>query len=340
MEPTITKRGSVYHLRYIKPDGKPSTISTGCKDKTEAWRWSREYLRELNSPTDIVLMSDVFDAWERMKIAEGGCISKIASHVRLLRREFGELDPYQIDAAVDAYVARRRQEVSEATVGREIQSLKAAMNYAQKREAGKLLASPPPPIEFSVVYTKRTVTASDDDLRRLNDAIQPEEDWFKLAFLLAITTGQRQAAILDLEVRRVDWAANHIDFRNRQLRGKRKGRALVKIADGFHAMLRAACDASKSGYVVEKDGRPASKSMLHQRWVVVRARAGLDNLWWHDLRRTWATMAARDGVDMIQISKQLAHSSITITEQHYAHYHPDYMGKAQEHSNRMLQNFL
>ena len=340
MEPSIEKRGKFYHLRYTKADGKPTTVSTGCKGKAEAWEGAKEFLSELQSPSKVVIMSDVFDAWERMKVSEGGCINKIASHVRMLRREFGAMDPYHITEAVDAFVARRRQEVSEATVGREIQSLKAAINYAQKRVAGKLLPTPPPPIEFSVVYTKRTTTASDDDLRRLRESIQSEEDWFKIAFLLAITTGQRQAAILDLEVGRVDWAANHIDFRNLNLRGKRKGRALVKIADGFHATLKAACDASKSGFVIEKDGRPATKSMLHQRWVVVRARAGLDNLWWHDLRRTWATMAARDGVDMIQISKQLGHSSITITEQHYAHYHPDYMGKAQEHSNRMMQNFL
>jgi hypothetical protein len=24
---------SVYHLRYTKPDGKPSTISTGCEEQ-------------------------------------------------------------------------------------------------------------------------------------------------------------------------------------------------------------------------------------------------------------------------------------------------------------------
>ena len=60
----------------------------------------------------------------------------------------------------------------------------------------------------------------------------------------------------------------------------------------------------------------------------------------HDLRRTWATMAARNRVDMIQISRQLGHANMRITEEHYAHYHPDYMGQASDHSSRMLQNFL
>ena len=66
----------------------------------------------------------------------------------------------------------------------------------------------------------------------------------------------------------------------------------------------------------------------------------LEFLWWHDLRRTWATMAARNRVDMIQISRQLAHVSMRITGEHYAHFHPYYMGQASDHSSQMLQNFL
>ena len=132
MEHHIIKRGEYYHIRYTKADGKPTTVSTGCKGKVEAREWAKEFLSELQSPSKVVIMSDVFDAWERMKVSEGGCINKIASHVRMLRREFGAMDPYHITEAVDAFVARRRQEVSEATVGREIQSLKAAINYAQK----------------------------------------------------------------------------------------------------------------------------------------------------------------------------------------------------------------
>ena len=105
-------------------------------------------------------------------------------------------------------------------------------------------------------------------------------------------------------------------------------------------MLKRVSDYSKSGFVIEKNSRTDSSWVLYNRWVIVVVSSELDTLLWHDFRRTWVTMAARDGVDMLQISKQLGHSSITITEQHYAHYHPDYMGKAQEHSNRMMQNFL
>ena len=51
-------------------------------------------------------------------------------------------------------------------------------------------------------------------------------------------------------------------------------------------------------------------------------------------------MAARERVDMIQNSRQLSHANMRIIEWHYAHYHPDYMGKVIDYSSRMLQNFL
>ena len=79
---------------------------------------------------------------------------------------------------------------------------------------------------------------------------------------------------------------------------------------------------------------------MQHEWDNVRKKINLEFLWWYDLRRTWATMAARERVDMIQISRQLGHASMRITEEHYARYHPDYMGQASDHSSRMLQNFL
>ena len=51
-------------------------------------------------------------------------------------------------------------------------------------------------------------------------------------------------------------------------------------------------------------------------------------------------MAGLSRVDTIKILRQLGHANMRITEEHYAHYHPDYMGQASDHSSRMLQNFL
>ena len=51
-------------------------------------------------------------------------------------------------------------------------------------------------------------------------------------------------------------------------------------------------------------------------------------------------MATRKRVDMIQISRQLSHANMGITEEHFAHFHPVYEGQASYHSSQMLQNLL
>ena len=51
-------------------------------------------------------------------------------------------------------------------------------------------------------------------------------------------------------------------------------------------------------------------------------------------------MAVRERVDMILISRQLGHANMRVREERYAHYHPDYMGQASDHSSWMLQSIL
>ena len=51
-------------------------------------------------------------------------------------------------------------------------------------------------------------------------------------------------------------------------------------------------------------------------------------------------MVASQRVNMVQISRQLGYANVSITEEHYAYYHPNYIGQASDHSRRILQNLL
>jgi len=340
MRGRLLKRGAVWHFRYTNPEGKTTTVSTGLEDKNEAQLWSTEFLAELNQPKRFVTIADVLDLWERKKAKEGGDMKKGYSNLRRLRKAFGDVSPYDIRKSVDAYIERRQGEVADSTISRELSDLKAALTWAHNPRGGGLLTKAPDKVWFNVKSGVRTTVATVEQLQRLAEAIEEEEPYVRTAFYLAVGTAQRVGAVLDLTTDRVRWDLGHLDFNNPNLRGKRKGRSTVLIPDELTDMLKHACDTSQSGYVVERSGRKVSKSILHHAWISARKKAGVEHLWWHDLRRTWATMAARERVDMIQISRQLGHSSIRITEQHYAHFHPDYMGEAQKHAGRMLQNFV
>ena len=57
----------------------------------------------------------------------------------------------------------------------------------------------------------------------------------------------------------------------------------------------------------------------NQAWGRIVRRSGLTNIRIHDLRRTFASWLALDGVNLHKISKILNHSNVLITQQAYAH---------------------
>ena len=74
-------------------------------------------------------------------------------------------------------------------------------------------------------------------------------------------------------------------------------------------------------------GKDHGVTMLRRFWDRVRVEAKLPDVRLHDIRRTIASWAVSSGVSMLAVSKMLAHSSIAVTEGHYAHLQ-DHAGRA------------
>ena len=55
--------------------------------------------------------------------------------------------------------------------------------------------------------------------------------------------------------------------------------------------------------------------------------AGIEDLTYHDLRRTFASLHVQGGTPLMEVQKMLGHSSIVVTESHYAYLAPS-AGKA------------
>ena len=67
-------------------------------------------------------------------------------------------------------------------------------------------------------------------------------------------------------------------------------------------------------------GRPPTRSVVNitLEWNRIRDEAGLPGLRLHDLRHSWASTAAMNGVDMVSIAKLLGHALVETTER-YVH---------------------
>jgi integrase len=144
----------------------------------------------------------------------------------------------------------------------------------------------------------------------------------RLFVVLALCTGGRSSAILQLTWDRIDLEAGTIDLRRQEpvnplSKAVRKGRAIVPMNTWARAALSQARTEALSDYVIEWSGGPVLK--IRKGFAEACRRAGLDGVTPHDLRRTAATMAVEAGIDAARIARFLGHANVASGE---AYRHP------------------
>jgi integrase len=93
----------------------------------------------------------------------------------------------------------------------------------------------------------------------------------------------------------------------------------MKLAKGENTLLWPGAKLDQFG-----EQRPRNKSSVFRPFKAAVLRAGVaKNLRIHDLRHTFAGLFLASGGDIFKLSKILGHSSVAITQQVYAHLHPD-----------------
>jgi integrase len=133
-----------------------------------------------------------------------------------------------------------------------------------------------------------------------------------------------------LEWRQVDLKAGVIRFAdegNGKVR-KRKRRVTVPISARLMEKLIEWKSEAVSELVLD------TQVDVFRYWIPLIAEAArvsgdpsIIDLTPHDLRRTWATLAAKAGVSMWDIAGILG-DSLPVVIKHYAHHSPDYLRKA------------
>jgi integrase len=224
--------------------------------------------------------------------------------------------------------------ISSSTIRRELTVLAASLNHAINN--GRLTSAPkivlPPNAPHRTRYLER------EEIERLMEScVEPH---ILLFVLLAINTGARKGAILDLRWPQVDMV-NKIIYLNPEDRAQtNKRRAIVPINDSLYAALIEAKDAAKEAQekrLSKGDNAPSCPHVITYHNAPVRDvkkgfrdacdRAGIANVTPHTLRHTAGTLMALAGIDLFIIAKVLGHSVQKTTEL-YAHHRPEYLRDA------------
>ncbi|MBT4038409.1 MAG: site-specific integrase, partial [Rhodospirillales bacterium] len=89
---------------------------------------------------------------------------------------------------------------------------------------------------------------------------------------------------------------------------------------------------------------PISKMTWRRRWEKARKNAKLDDIDFHDLRRTNATQAAASGVDLRTLAARIGHTDLAMLEKNYAMVvgsaQHEAAGKIQDTFDRLTSNVV
>lgn len=233
---------------------------------------------------------------------------------------FGHLRPDQITRAVcrtyrdERYAAGRKPN----TVRKELEVVRAGLNFFKKGEKAVFeLPSPPPP---------KDRVLSHDEVRKLLRAAKPFPH-VRAFIALSISTAARQSALLELTWGRVDFNRGIINLPIGDAADEaRKPRARVPMTPRARRYLRVLHAARQSENVIEWGGHKVLS--IKKGFNAACKRAGIKEATPHTLRHTAASWMAMAGVPMFEISKFLGHSDTRVTERRYAHLSPEYLRTA------------
>jgi integrase len=217
-----------------------------------------------------------------------------------------------------AYIEQRRASgVIDGTIRLELSKLRASLRWAEN----KALIAKAPFVWMPPASSPRDVRLTREQAARFLAACTARH--IRLFVLLALTTGARREALLDLTWDRVDFAARRINLKDPARPRTAKGRAVVWMNETALRALYDARQKAETPYVIERSGG----RVRDVKTGLIRAgqRCGIEWVTAHVFRHSAATWMAEGGVPMAEIAQFLGHKDSRVTERVYARFSPTYL---------------
>jgi len=217
---------------------------------------------------------------------------------------------------IERYKAKRKTEVSPATVNRELAFLKTMFNKAV--EWGRLESSPLKNIKKFKEPNSKDRILNVDEMKSLIDAA---DNHLEPILIIALNTGMRKGEILSLK-----WENIKLSKRYIHLEDSKAGKSRDVPMNGLVIEALSAIPQN-SEYVFFNPRTGGAIQDVKTAFKTACEKVRIKGLRFHDLRHTAATRMVEAGVDLVTVSRILGHSSIQMTMR-YAHPTPENMRRA------------
>jgi integrase len=198
-----------------------------------------------------------------------------------------------------------------------VRTIGALMTYAEDRKKRPPNSNPARKIKmFREGRPERFL--SEQEIGRAADAITSAEREKKIGphaaagLRLALFTGARSGEITAIQWNQVYWDRKIVQLPDSKTNESRT----IHLSDAALEVLKTVPRVGRYVIAGAKTDEPFKN--LSRSWIVARAYAGLDDVRLHDLRHSYASLAAGRGVSLQMIGKLLGHK-VAATTLRYAH---------------------
>lgn len=329
---TITKRtgknGTSYKVQ-VRVKGHPA--ETASFDRlTDAKRWAAETETAIRQGKHFGIarrrtFTELADKYEAAITDHLKSMQARTGHLAYWREEF---DGHSLEDVTPALIADGYAKLhqagarSVATANRYLATLSACFTFAVK-ECGWLERNPCARVRKGKESAGRVRYLTDDERTRLISACKESRNPLLYpAFILALSTGARQAELMNLRWNQVDFPRSTIVLRDGETKNG-AGRVLPLTGEAFDLLrdLNKVRDI-KDDRVFPVPAETRGFGSMRNAWDKALERAKVEDFRWHDLRHTAASYLTMAGIGSMEVAKVLGHKTLQMTAR-YSHLSPE-----------------
>jgi integrase len=310
------QRNGKWQARVLR-DGYPDQTKTFLT-KSDAEKWARAIESEIDkgqfvnvSEAQRTTLGDVIARYlAEVTPTMKGALEDTIRLKAMMRKPVTRWSMTNLSAVrIAAYRDERLKEVSAGTVIRELAYLSSIINHARK-EWGINVPNPVQMVRKPQSPQVRSKVLTDDEIAKLLQALEPigrRGHWTKPAVQLALATAMRRGELLSLR-----W--EHVDLQNRTafLSDTKNGESRTVPLSSTAIHVLAGLPRHISGVVI-----PVKFFTLDAAFKRARKRAGLDDVRFHDLRRTAITRMSEKLPNVIELAAVSGHKSLMVLKRYY-----------------------
>jgi integrase len=255
------------------------------------------------------MISEYTQAKKTQGVTQGTLYEHLLS-LRNFERIVGKCSSKQITQnVIDDFILKRSPEVKRATLNKDLRNIKTFVYWCRKNRYlnGEL------EIKELKLEERPVKSLNDAQVKNLLKSAQSHPS-MKIRILLALGTGLRRGDIECLKRSDIDFEKNCIATTSRKTR---------KCMSSRPVPLKVMSELSK--YVCNLDdaqGILFRTKFNYRQWRKICKKAGLSDLKFHDLRRTFCSALAQNGVSTAVTQRLLEHSSPNLTNKVYTNVDP------------------